>query len=321
MQKNCVRASPELTLFPDGVENPANVARIEDAARLLGAACSPSVAGHLIAVENAPGAASIYGRKPPRCDVTLAVGNEKRGLSRRTLARADETVQIPTQSRTVRTLNVAAAAAVAGWYVKHGSGPQAQSTRPVGRRPGLLLIGNDHVEVGSSLRSAAAFGFTDVLLDDRGAAWFDGPPSVRREARAAARRFKNPLRIHRATLDHAARFDEIVLVIPWGDGTPTRRVRLAHGQRQLVIVGAQPEQLAGLEPERVSIATLDLEPVEHAPLRLVASIAMAEVARQVGRRRPPPGRAGERAPTYEAAIALMTGDEVWHIEAAELLTY
>jgi tRNA(Leu) C34 or U34 (ribose-2'-O)-methylase TrmL len=102
-----------LALFADGVENSANLDRLEDVAGLLGASCETSINGHLIAVENAPGAGDIYGRRPLRGDATLAVGNERRGLSRAVLSAADETVVIPTQSRTVTTLNVAAAAAVA----------------------------------------------------------------------------------------------------------------------------------------------------------------------------------------------------------------
>ena len=243
----------KLSLFADGVENPANIARIEDTARLFGAACVPAIVGQLIAVENTAGAGVIYGRRPLRGDATLAVGNERRGLRRATLAAADEVVQIPTLSRTVTTLNVAAAAAVAAWYVTRGSGPQAKASRPENRRPGLLIIGDDHVEVGSTLRSAAAFGFQDVWLEDRGAGWFDGSGAIRREARAAARRHKNPLRIHRATLGDAGRYDEIVLAVPSGDGAPLQRQRLIRGHRQLVIVGARPDEMDTDITDRVRV--------------------------------------------------------------------
>ena len=70
-----------LTLFADGVENPANLARLEDAARLLGTTCSKELDGRLIAVENTDDAREIYGRRPLRERATLAVGNERRGLS------------------------------------------------------------------------------------------------------------------------------------------------------------------------------------------------------------------------------------------------
>jgi tRNA G18 (ribose-2'-O)-methylase SpoU len=309
-----------LTLFADGVENPANLARIEDAARLVGAICSTSIAGRLIAIENADGASEIYGRRPLRGETTLAVGNERRGLSRKTLAAADETVLIPTLSRTVTTLNVAAAAAVAAWYVLRGSGAQARATRPERRRPTLLIVGDNHVEVGSSLRSAAAFGFEDVLLEDRGAGWFDGTAAVRREARAAARRYKNPLRVHSATLASTARYEEIVLVTPSGPGTQLQRERLAHGSRQLIVVGASPDEVARGAPNRVRVASLGLEPIESPPLHLIASIVLAEVARQVGRRRPVPGRL-PRAPRYEKAFEFAPADDVLLVELAQLLSF
>ncbi len=310
-----------LTLFPDGVQNPANLARIQDAADLLGASCSSHVCGRLIACENAPGAHTIYGRRPLWGNATLAVGNERRGLSRRTLDRANETVIIPTLSRTVTTLNVAAAAAVAAWYVLRGSGAQPRATRPETRRPAVLMVGDDHVEVGSSLRSAAAFGFRDVLLEDRGAGWFEGPTAVRREALAAARRHKNPLRVHRATLQSIAHFDEIVVVTPWGNGTPIHRERLAHGQRQLVIVGARAEDVSGIAPDRARLATLDLRPVQRKPLRLVASILLAEIARQVGRPRPIPGRPRPPALEYRFALPAAPDAEVLVLQASELLAY
>ncbi len=309
-----------LSFFPDGVENPANLARIHDAASLFGGSCSLSIEGRLIAVENAAGARDIYGRRPLRGDATLAVGNERRGLSRKTLEAADEVVVIPTQSRTITTLNVAAAAAVAAWYVLRGSGPQARAKRPEARRPSLLIAGDDHVEVGSSLRSAAAFGFHDVLLEDRGAGWFDGSSAVRREARAAARRHKNPLRVHRAMLDNAARYEQIVLVTPAGPGTPLQRESLTHGNRQLIIVGASLNELGASATDRARVATLGLETVQSVPLRLIASIMLAEVARQVGRRHPVPGLAG-RFPRYEKALAPMPAGDVLLVELSDLLAF
>jgi tRNA(Leu) C34 or U34 (ribose-2'-O)-methylase TrmL len=300
-----------VSFYADGVGNEANLRRIEDAAHLLGVTCSTSIAGRLIAVENTPGAREIYGRRPLRDDATIVVGNERRGISRRLLATAAETVVIPTQSRTVNTLNVAAAAAVAGWFLLRGSGRQATATRPEQRRPAVLLVGDDHVEVGSALRSAAAFGFRDVLLEDRGAGWFTGSSNVRREARATARRHKNPLRVHPTTLaESAVRYDEIVLVTASGAGVPLSRERLTHGLRQLIVVGAA----------NVTVASLGLQPLEPEPLRLAASIALAEIARQVGRRRPVAG-APARAPRYEKALEPAPGRDVLLVDPADLLVF
>jgi tRNA(Leu) C34 or U34 (ribose-2'-O)-methylase TrmL len=310
-----------LSIFADGVENPANIIRIKDVARLLAGSWSESVSGRLIAIENSRGARSIYGRRALQGGATIAVGNERRGLSARVLERADETLVIPTQSRIVTTLNVAAAAAVAGWYVLRGSGPQAQSARREHRRPALLIVGDDHVEVGSTLRSAAAFGFHDVLLEDRGAGWFEGTAATRREARAAARRHKNPLRIHRADVRSVARFDEIVLVSASEGTTPLHRERLVRGQHQLVVIGGTSDDLSRIAADRLRVSTLELVRTERPPLRLVASIALAEIARQVGRRRPTPGRPAPRPPTYETALELASAREPRLVDPAELLDY
>ena len=317
-----------LRFLAEAVENPGNRHRIADAADLLGGSCTAAPDGQLIAVENSPRARSIYGRAALRGVATLALGHERRGVPRALLAAADETVAIPTVSRTVTTLNVAAAAAVAGWYVLSGCGPQAIAQHPARRRPAVLLSGDDHVEVGSSLRSAAALGLREVFLDDRGADWFDGPPALRREARAAARRHKNPLHVRRASPGLADGFEEIVVVSPAGPGRAVTRQPLARGRRQLVVIGAGAEQVAALPGGRLRVATLGLREMASAPpLRLIASIALAEIARQVGRpppgRRPPPGGpvSAPRAAAYERELKLVADGELLAVDPAVLLTY
>lgn len=310
-----------LTLHADGVENPANRQRIAEAADLLGASYGIPGGGRLIAVENTPKASDVYGRPALRGTATLAFGHERHGLPRATLAAAVETVMIPTASRTVTTLNVAAAAAVAGWYVLHGSGPQARAAHPGRRWPAVLLAGDDHVEVGSSLRSAAAFGMQEVLLDGRGAGWFDGPHPRRREARAAARRHKNPLHVRRAPPGVTAGFGEIVVITPWGPGRPVSRERFSRGHRLAVVIGLAPEQVQAPPGVRIRVATLGLRPADCAPLRLVASIALAEIARQAGR---PAGRApapASRWPAYEREVKLAASGELLILDPAELLDY
>jgi SpoU rRNA Methylase family len=310
-----------LKFLAEGVGNPANRQRIADAADLLGGSCTDAPDGALIAIENTPLASDLYGRRPLRGTATLALGHEQRGVSRAMLAAAAETVVIPTASRTVRTLNVAAAAAVAGWYVLHGSGPQARASHPARRRPAVLLSGDDYVEVGSSLRSAAAFGLAEVFLDDTSATWFDGPHAQRREARAAARRHKNPLRVRRASPGLAAGFDEIVVISPGLHGRPLRQQPLARGRRQLVVIGVPPPHPEVTAADRVQVATLGLRQADSAPLRLVASIALAEIARQVGRPasgKPVPAR---RPPVYELDVDLVADGELLMLDPDLLLSY
>jgi hypothetical protein len=313
-----------LRFLAGAVENPANRQRIADAASLLGGCCTADADGRLIAVENSPGARPVYGRPPLHGPATLALGHERRGLPSAMLAAADETVMIPTASRTVTTLNVAAAAAVAGWYVLRGGAPQARAEHPARRYPAVLLSGDDHVEVGSSLRSAAAFGLREVFLDDRGADWFDGPPARRREARAAARRHKNPLHVRRASPALAAGFDEVVAVTASGPGRALARQPLARGRRQLVIIGSPPGQIAALPADRLRVATLGLSEIPCPPLRLLASIALAEIARQAGRplpRRRGPQAPGPRAPSYNRELARAADGEVLVLDPSLLLAY
>jgi hypothetical protein len=204
--------------------------------------------------------------------------------------------------------------------VIRGSGAQARVARPETRRRWLLIVGDDHVEVGSSLRSAAAFGFRDVFLEDLSCGWFDGPAAKRREARAAARRHKNPLRLHRATLDDAARYQEILVVTPFGPGVPIQRERIARGNRQLIVIGARTEEMGAGISDRVRVATLGLEPVQSPPQRLVASIALAEIARQVGRRHPVPG-VRRPSPRYKKAVELVLSREFTIVDPSDLLRF
>jgi len=311
----------ELRLFADGVENADNRARIADVANLLGAVCVPAPDGYLIAVENVSRAKPVYGRRALRQAATLAVGNERRGLSHAVMASANETVAIPTLSRTVNTLNVASAAAVAGWYVARGSGRQATVPHPERRRPSVLISGDENVEIGSSLRSAAAFGFREVYLEDRGGGWFEGDHHRLREARAAARRHKNPLRVRRAAIDVASRFDEIVLVTPAGDGRRITQETLTRGRRQLIALGPTFDDLPRGLMSRVRVASLGLAPVAAPPLRAVASIALAEIARQVGQPATRPRPSVSRPPRYDRQMKLVAEGELLLVEPELLLSF
>src|SRR5262249_4617753 len=67
----------------------------------------------IIAVENTRGAEDLFEIAPPDGRFAVVVGNERSGISRALLQRADRVVQIPNASRHLNCLNVAAAAAVA----------------------------------------------------------------------------------------------------------------------------------------------------------------------------------------------------------------
>jgi hypothetical protein len=185
----------------------------------------------------------------------------------------------------------------------------------------VLITGADHVEVGSSLRSVAAFGYKEVFLEDRGAGWFHGEHHQRREARAAARRHKNPLRVRRAPARLHERFDDVLVLIPFGAGVPIGRARLTRGRAQLIVIGATPDTAQSLAVAGAGCITLRLnQQAGHEPaLRLIASIALAEIARQVGqpatkRTAPPP-----RGPRYQRELSLEADGQLLLVEHEELV--
>jgi hypothetical protein len=113
-----------------------------------------------------------------------------------------------------------------------------------------------------------------------------------------------------------------MVVVPFGDAAPIQRERLTRGRGQVIVVGAQPEELESVAHGRLRVASLRLEPVVSPPLRLVASILLAEVSRQVGRRRPMPGEPAPRPPSYDATLRLLLPQhEVVSVESADLLAY
>jgi tRNA G18 (ribose-2'-O)-methylase SpoU len=341
-----VSARP-VVLVGDGIENPWNARTLVDAAGMFGTRCVFRDRGGLaaaweaalpaappldvialadlareyaplIACDNLPGAAEVYGFRPaPGPRPALVVGNERRGVARDVQAMASQAVQIPMFGRKLDCLNVAAAAAVVLYYLARGGGGRLQrSAQPERRRPALLLLGaTDHVELGSAIRSAGAFGWQKVLVDDRAGIWFGAERAQRTEGRAAARRARNPIHLIPAAAGSRILFDEVCVATLRGTGTPLPRAPLAGGVRQLVVL--PDESGVDLDREdwerlgrRVRFIHLDVPAVEFAyHYRLTATIALAEVARQVGQRpRVALGRPPRERVVYDRALALVAAE-------------
>ncbi|HEX3765066.1 MAG TPA: TrmH family RNA methyltransferase, partial [Kofleriaceae bacterium] len=111
-------------LIGDHIENQGNADWLQATAAMFGwefglltapdsAAALARIGVPIVAIENASGAEDLFRFRPPDGPVAVVVGNERKGISRSLLRRADHVVQIPIASTTVNTLNVAAAAAVA----------------------------------------------------------------------------------------------------------------------------------------------------------------------------------------------------------------
>lgn len=270
----------------------------------------------LLALENVPGAESIHGFTLAGPRPALLVGNERRGISRDLLDRVDRTIQIPLASRRLDTINVAAAAAVALYYLARGGGGKLRTrAEPNRHRPEVLFLGpGDSIELGSALRSAAAFGWGRVLVDDRSGVWFGTDRVTRSLGRGAARRSRNAIHVLPAGRLHA--FDEACVVTrapgTWSgaEAEPLHRVDLARGPGQLLVIpdeGALDlarEDLGRLAP-RVRLVSLDLPRTDFQyRFKLVASIVLAEAGRQVGVRLRP-GRGRARPPFYDRALPVL----------------
>ena len=353
---------PPGTLVGDAIENPGNALALVDCARLFGVDCrfrdtkglalSPELLAALdgtipvadtaeigalhprtIAFDNGPEAADVYGLRPGS-GFTLLVGNERRGLSHGMRALATQAAQVPMRSRRVNCLNVAAAAAVALYYLRQPQAlRRASRPQPERRRPELLLAGpRDHVELGSALRSAAALGWPRSFVEDRHRVWFGVDRATLAEGRGAARRGRNDIRVVPATATTVDAFDEVMVVTAGPRGVPLAKLDLARGPRQVIVIPdetgriAEPEDWTGRAGRNLRFARVEV-PVGDAVrrYRLVATIAMAEIDRQVGERATPggPSRAPLRWPTYDRGVDRLEGvdDGGELVRFAELLQY
>ena len=233
----------------------------------------------IIAVENAPGAEDLFKYRPPDGAMAVVVGNERKGVSRELLRLADRVIQIPIQSVQLNCLNVAAAASIALYRLARQSRQIATRGGRSGGRPTIMFAGvDDAIELGSAVRSATCFGWKEIFVADRHDVWFDVDRVTRSLGRGAARRARNPIRV--LPVPTAATFDE-VCVIGTGAGEPLRSADLARGPQQLIVLGdADTMDVTRIAP---CIRRIQMEVGTGAhPFRLVASIALAEIARQLG---------------------------------------
>jgi hypothetical protein len=247
---------------------------------------------YLIAAENSVGAQSVYQFRPPATgNASVLVGNEARGLRGHTLKQADAVVEIPLASRNINCLNVAAAAAVMLYYfgleqplaLKHIT-PTAASRR----RPDLLLIGGaDHMELGSTIRSVCAIGWDKVFLNDPMNSWYECDRRIKSEGRGTARRGRNPIKVIPHGACQLADYRKLVIFTTEPCGRPLWQVPLI-GRDLLAVL---PDESIAVErwrpPDGWNGDVIYARLPEASPAcyhyRQMSAIALAEIARQVGR--------------------------------------
>jgi hypothetical protein len=346
-----------VTLVGDGIENPANALTMIHAAAMFGATCrfrdtkglAQSNAGaglaretfspitgsevegmysRIIAFDNLPGARDVYGFHAGR-DFAVLVGNERRGLSHEFASLATDRAQVPMLSPRINSLNVAAASAVALNYLcAQPVGPMAVRKDPRTRRPELLLLGaRDHFELGSTIRSAAAFGWERAFIEDRDRVWFGCDRAVRSEGRAAARRGRNEILLIPCLTQASYSYPRVTVVTCQRVGLPLHRAKFTGGSIQLVVIPDESHSETAAEDwsrlgSQVDFAHLQLPTTDFTyHYRLVATVALAEICRQVGRRPAVKEPAGPRPPIYDHKLAHLAAaiGEVVHLE--ELISY
>lgn len=339
----------KIDLLGDGLENPLNAVAMIHAAQMFSGDsyfidrkelagkwpseyAAPNVVSQddvlgmhdvVLALDNNPGAKSIYGyRVSERARIVLVAGNERLGISKTMLASAHDLISIPMVSRKVNCLNVASASAIALYYLSHRfAGGMTTKSHPQKRRPELLLIGgSQHVELGSAIRSACAFGWSRIFVEDRCDVWFGGDHSVKREARAAARRAKNEIRVIPASQKFNYQFQRATLVTCGTQGVPLHSARLADGPSQLIVVADEnthdlSREIVTRFAAKVDFAHIEIPAQSYGyQFRLPASIVMAEIARQVGQKAP--WRPVPQEPLYESALRVV-GEEQGEVVSLE----
>ncbi len=351
-----MRQKNKVELVGDGLENPFNALAMLDAAKMFDTTCvfrdrmnltsawEAEMGGEqllsyidqesletmyspLLALDNLKNAQPIYGfQLPSESRAALVAGNERLGISSKISTTANHALLIPMVSKKVNCINVAAACAVSLYYLSFGLKGRMQIRKdPQKRRPELLFVGGkDHVELGSAIRSATAFGWTRLFLEDRHHAWFGADRLQTSESRGAARRSKNSIRVVPTTSDNKYFFREAVVVTCAERGDPLHQIDLARGEHQAIIVCDESDGFTDESWSRVA------ESVKYARIhtpgaqygyhfRHFASIVLAEVARQVGQKSL--WTPSKQEQLYESSLKLLVDEKGEEIFLEDLENY
>jgi hypothetical protein len=352
-----LNANRGIMLVGDGIETLANALTMVHAAAMFGAGCRfrdtkglaqssvdaglpgetfISITGtevqalhsRIIAFDNLPSARDVYGFHAG-CSFAVLLGNERRGLSHEFASLATDRVQVPMFSRRINCLNVAAASAVALYYLcAPPVGAMAVRKDPRNRRPELLMLGaGDHFELGSAIRSAAGLGWDRAFIEDRHQVWFGCDRAVRSEGRAAARRGRNEILLIPCPSGATYSYPRVTVITCKRVGVPVHRINFAGGPSQLVVIPDESRSEIAAEDwsrfgRQVEFAHLQLPNADFTyHYRLVATIALAEISRQVGRRPVVKVPTASRPPIYDHAIKKLAGAVGEFVSLDDLLRY
>jgi len=134
------------------------------------------------------------------------------------------------------------------------------------------------------LRSAAAFGWKNVYLEDLTGSWFSQDRNMVTLSRAAARREINPISIRNSETLPAQRYEKVICCTSNRTGTPLSRYRLGSCQNGILTYGITelPGSLASLPCDNVYVDFVNAGLEPHA--RHEASVLLAVIAQQLRRK-------------------------------------
>jgi SpoU rRNA Methylase family len=321
-------------LIGDGIENPFNIEAMIHAAEMFGSSClfNRLPAGDItngasaitcveigqsyspvLALENWKNVQVLYGYElQENTRAALVAGNERQGISREVAAASTHAICIPMISKRLNCINVAAASAVGLYYLSYGfKGRMQTRSAPEKKRPEILLVGGiEHAELGSAIRSAAALGWNRMFIEDRSQVWFGCDRITKSEGRAAARRGRNPIRLIPCQPDHRYLFREAVIVTTKNLGDVLPKVDLCRGPQQTIIIADENQIDVEAErwnrvAERITFAQIEVPAATFRyHYRHLASIALAEISRQVGQKAL--WKPAKQEPLYESSLKLLS---------------
>jgi hypothetical protein len=253
-------------LVPLDTQGEWNLPLLENAAHISGAECIFASSGNnsiasingvasldevlqsfrnIIACEIIRDSINIFTFPAPREHTAVLVGNEQTGIPRPVLKKADSIVSIPMVGTGMSSVNVAVSAATALYVLSKDLGRRKKVKGKLAQRDVDILINapEDPHELGSLLRSAWAFGWRRVFLNDPSGVWFSKDKNTVIESRAAARSFKNPLVVLPIEKIDSKVYDQVVVCDESPEGRRLSRFRIPDCRKLLVVYGKRCESL------------------------------------------------------------------------------
>jgi hypothetical protein len=215
---------------------------------------------NVIACETVRDSVNIFNFPAPRERTAVLVGHEQTGIPRSVLKKVNSIVSIPMIGAGMSSVNVAVSAAITLYVLSRDIGRMKKVKSRLTHRDVDILINapeNPH-ELGSLLRSAWAFGWRRVFLNDPHGVWFSSDKNTILDSRAAARKFKNPIVVLPIEKFDSTVYDQILVCDETREGQRLSRFQIPDVRNLLIVYGKNCEDLRFSAPiERMFVDYVD----------------------------------------------------------------